>query len=359
MDYSGTGTASGQTTGIHDKVRDYYGKILKSQKDLKTSACCSTEAMPLHVRKIAADIHPEVLDRFYGCGSPIPAALDGATVLDLGCGTGRDVFILSKLVGPNGRVIGVDMTEEQLEVARRHRNYHADKFGYATSNVEFRHGYIENLQSLGLADNSIDVVVSNCVVNLSPDKPSVLREIFRVLKPGGERYFSDVFADRRLPESMRNDAVLVGECLGGALYVEDFRRLLLGLGCPDYRVVADAPVTLIDPDVAVRASNVQFRSLTIRAFKLDLEDRCEDFGQFATYRGTLAESPHRFILDDHHTFETGRAMAICGNTAAMLGKTRFAAHFEIHGDTSQHFGLFPCAPQATQGANANAAGSCC
>ena len=116
-----------------ESVRAYYGKVLKTNADLQTSACCTAEAMPLHLRALAADIHEEVQSKFYGCGSPLPHALEGATVVDLGCGSGRDTFMLSKLVGPSGRVIGVDMTKEQLAVAERHRDWHAKKFGRATS----------------------------------------------------------------------------------------------------------------------------------------------------------------------------------------------------------------------------------
>jgi len=95
-----------------EKVQNYYGKVLSSSTDLKTSACCSAEALPLHVRPLMKNIHPEILDRFYGCGSPFPVALQGRTVLDLGCGTGRDVYLLSQLVGEKGQVIGIDMTSE-------------------------------------------------------------------------------------------------------------------------------------------------------------------------------------------------------------------------------------------------------
>ncbi len=202
---------------ISESVRHYYGQVLQSSNDLKTSACCSIDAIPAHLKMLLAELHPEVVERFYGCGSPLPPALSGCTVLDLGCGSGRDCYLLSKLVGEEGRVIGVDMTPEQLEVATRHRNWHAERFGYQISNVDFLYGHIENLATLGIADNSIDVVVSNCVINLSPEKAQVMAEIFRVLKPGGELYFSDVFADRRIPASLRNDPVLLGECLGGAM----------------------------------------------------------------------------------------------------------------------------------------------
>jgi ubiquinone/menaquinone biosynthesis C-methylase UbiE len=340
---------------IADSVRRYYGEVLQGSKDLKTSACCTTESLPPPLRALLADVHPEVRERFYGCGSPLPPALEGATVLDLGCGSGRDVYLLSRLVGPHGRVIGVDMTPEQLAVARTHQQWHADRYGYARSNVSLHEGLIEDLAALGIADASIDVVVSNCVLNLSPEKPRVFAEIMRVLKPGGELYFSDVFADRRIPAALSRDPVLLGECLAGALYREDFRRLMAAAGCADVRAVRSAPIALGDAEIERRIGMVRFDSITLRAFKLALEDRCEDYGQVATYLGSIADHPHAFELDDHHRLETGRPMLVCGNTADMLGATRYARHFRIDGDKRRHHGLFDCAPVATGAA----AAACC
>ncbi len=326
-------------------VQEYYGRVLKTKADLKTSACCSTESAPQHVREILGQIDPEILDKFYGCGSPIPPALEGCTVLDLGCGTGRDVFVLSKLVGETGRVIGVDMTDEQLEMATRHKESMAKAFGFSNSNVDFKKGYIEDLDELGIASDSIDVVVSNCVVNLSFNKPKLLSEIFRVLKPGGELYFSDVFTSRRIPAELKEDPVLIGECIAGAYYLEDFRRALLSAGCLDFRVVSSREIEVTDPEVKRKIGLTRLFSQTVRAFKLaSLEDRCEDYGQHATYLGTIPEEPHGFTLDDRHGLETGRSMLVSGNTAAMLADTRFANHFRLEGDRSIHFGLFDCVP---------------
>ena len=224
---------------IQQQVQDYYGTQLQTSQDLLTNACC-TDDIPLAHRRILAQLESEVLEKYYGCGVCIPDAIEGITVLDLGSGSGRDAYLLSKLVGENGHVIGVDMTEEQLDVARRHIDAHTVTFGYAKPNVEFRHGYIEDLQSAGIEDNSVDLVVSNCVLNLSTDKEATYREIFRVLKPGGEMFIADVFSDRRMPETLRQDPMLYGECLSGALYTEDFRRLLLELGMNDYRLTAAA-----------------------------------------------------------------------------------------------------------------------
>lgn len=345
-----------------ESVRDYYGRVLQTNRDLKTGACCAGDSFPAPIREILKQIHPDVIAKFYGCGSPIPPELAGRTVLDLGSGSGRDCFILSKLVGPAGRVIGVDMTPEQLDTARRHVGYHMEKFGYAKPNIEFLQGYIEGLESIGIENDSVDVVVSNCVINLSPDKERVFAEIFRVLKPGGELYFSDVFSDRRIPKHLAEDPVLLGECLGGALYIEDFRRLLARVGCLDHRIVSNSKLALTDPAIERKAGMIGFDSITVRAFKLDLEDRCEDYGQVAYYLGTVPEHPHRFLLDDHHVFETGRPHPVCGNTAAMLDQTRYAPHFRIIGDTSLHYGLFDCGPKSAAtgpGNSDTSGGSCC
>ena len=350
-----------QSDLVRENVRDYYGAQLNSAGDLKTNACCTTEAVPEHHKPLIKKIHNEVLEQFYGCGSPIPAGVEGCTVLDLGCGTGRDAYLLSALVGPEGYVTGLDMTEEQLAVARRHIDYHTEQFGYDQPNLEFRQGYLEDLATAGIADNSMDIVISNCVLNLAADKERAFSEIFRVLKPGGELYFSDVFADRRIPFELQDDPVLYGECLSGALYIEDFRRLLSRLGCPDYRTVSSAPITIENEEVESKIGMVQFRSLTIRVFKLDsLEDLCEDYGQIAYYQGTISGSPHGYRLDDHHYFETGRPVLVCGNTAAMLEQTRLKSHFHIQGDRSVHFGAFDCHTSSPEQQTVNGGnGACC
>ena len=341
-------------------VKAYYGETARSGRKLATKACCCAETIPSGHQAILAEIDPEILSRFYGCGSPIPPCLDGATVLDLGCGAGRDAYLVSRLVGPKGRVVGVDMTAEQLAVARRHQAAQAKRFGFERSNVEFLEGRFEDLAALGVADASVDVVISNCAINLSPDKRRVFSEIFRVLKPGGELCFADVFADRRAPPGLSEDPVLVGECLAGAMYVEDFRRMLRELGCLDYRVMSRAATVIDNPGVEARVGPIKFQSMTVRAFKLrDLEDICEDYGQVAVYLGTIAERPHGFLLDDHHLFQAGKPMLVCGNTAAMVGETRYGRHFHVIGDRSRHFGKFDCGSAPAAAPAAGAGSACC
>lgn len=345
-----------------DYLKEYYGKILQETRDLKTSACCcADESLPPAIREIIGQIDDEILTRFYGCGSPLPPALERCVVLDQGCGTGRDVYIASRLVGQDGLVIGVDMTHEQLEVAKKYLDYQMRKFGYTRPNVEFKMGYIEDLRGIDIEDNSVDVVMSNCVINLSPDKRSVFSEIFRVLKPGGELYFSDIFAGRRVPEHLIDDPVLHGECLAGAMYIEDFRRLLRDTGCLDYRVATKRKISIDNPEIDAKIGMIDFYAMTIRAFKLDsLEDICEDYGQVATYLGTISGYPHVFELDDHHRLITGKPMPVCGNTASMLQETRFARHFKVTGDRSTHYGPFNCAPASVKIArDGENNGACC
>ena len=324
---------------MHEVVQDYYGKQLRSTADLKTTACCDLGSSPDWLRPLLAGIHPEVLARYYGCGLVCPVLLQGCRVLDLGCGSGRDVYVLAQLVGSEGEVVGVDMTDEQLAVAQAHQDWHAQAFGYA--NARFIKGFIEKLDELDLKPGSFDVIVSNCVVNLSPDKAAVLAGVERLLKPGGEFYFADVYSDRRVPEAVRNDSVLYGECLGGALYWNDFPRLANAAGFADPRLVEDRPLAVTDNTLSAQTGNLRFYSATYRLFKLDgLESACEDYGQAVIYQGTIPHCPHNFTLDKHHTLDAGRVFPVCGNTWRMLHDSRFAEHFAFIGDFNRHFGLF-------------------
>ncbi len=328
-------------TTMHEEVQAYYGQHLSASDDLKTDAtCCTTSAPPRYVAEVMPLIADEVVERFYGCGSPIPPALEGATVLDLGCGTGRDVYVLSKLVGKTGRVIGVDMTQSQLDLARKYQDEQRERFGYEESNVEFRLGYIEDLAACGIEDESIDLVVSNCVVNLSPFKDLVLSEVYRALKPGGELYFSDVYSDRRMSDELRHDPVLVGECLGGALYEKDFRELMAQVGWPTFAhtVVDDMHVGALD--LQTKLGFMSFTSCTVRAIKTSgLEEGEEDYGQVATYLGGMPEMPRYFDYSADIRFKKGKPVAVSGNTARMLAASRYGKYFHIT-EAGPHRGAF-------------------
>lgn len=352
---------------MHNQVQEYYGQVLTGSADLQTNACCTDTQLPDHLKSILSNIHDEVMSRYYGCGLVSPQHLAGMDILDLGCGSGRDCYALAQMVGEQGSILGVDMTDEQLAVATRHIDYHREQFGFSQPNTEFRKGYIEKLDQLDLPDNSFDIIVSNCVINLSPDKEAVLKQAYRLLKPGGELYFSDVYADRRVPQALVNDPLLYGECLSGALYWNDFHNLAKHAGFADPRLVEDRPLTIDNPAIEAKIGHLNFFSATYRLFKLPaLESHCEDYGQAVIYKGTVEHHPHAFTLDKHHHIVTGKVFPVCGNTWRMLADTRFSDHFEFIGNFEQHHGIFdgcgtalPFDPQSSDANTTDQGSGCC
>jgi SAM-dependent methyltransferase len=349
---------------IEATVKDYYGKTLQRSADLLTDACCTLEAAPGWLSALYRDIHPEVAARYYGCGLVAPLALEGARVLDLGCGAGQDAYILSQLVGEKGSVVGIDFTPEQLAVARGAKDWHRDRYGYARSNVAFLEGDIERLGELGLGASSFDVIVSNCVINLCADKAAVFAAAHELLKPGGEFYFSDVYADRRLADDLRADPIARGECLGGALYWNDFLNLAKRAGFADPRLVKNRPLSINNAALEARLAPAAFHSATYRLFRIKgLEPACEDYGQAVIYKGGVDHAEQVFTLDAHHMIEKGRVFPVCGNTFRILSESRFANHFEFIGDWSTHFGIFPgcglASPFATAATGDTTSGACC
>ena len=209
---------------IHDTVRKRYAASARS-----TASCC--ESNTLYSGDLLTGLPVDIADFSLGCGDPITiAALQpGETILDLGSGGGLDCFLAARQVGEKGHVIGVDMTPEMIERAR----LSAARLGI--SNVEFREGYLEDLP---VEDNSVDVVISNCVINLSPDKPQVFGEIFRTLKPGGRASISDIVTNGPLPEELRENMDAWGACISGALDMQDYVRGLVAAGFTDVNLQA-------------------------------------------------------------------------------------------------------------------------
>jgi arsenite methyltransferase len=229
-----------QASEITESVRKRYGDIAKQGNSgcgcAPSGSCCgpsseSPATLPSQIGYSAEDVQsvPIGSDLGLGCGNPnaIAALQTGETVLDLGSGAGFDSFLAAKRVGKTGRVIGVDMTPEM--VARARKLAATDEY----SNVEFRLGEIEHLP---LADSSVDVIMSNCVINLSPEKRRVFREAFRVLRPGGRLAISDVVATAPLPEAVRNDLALYSSCIGGALTITELETILSESGFHSIRI---------------------------------------------------------------------------------------------------------------------------
>ena len=220
---------------IREAVRTHYGEIAREGCGCGPSSCCGADSaaqtasdrLGYSLEEIASV--PDGADLGLGCGNPqaIASLQPGEVVLDLGSGAGFDCFLAARQVGPSGKVIGVDMTPDMLARARAN----AERSGM--SNVEFRLGEIEHLP---VADGTVDVVISNCVINLSTDKPGVVREAFRVLRPGGRMAVSDIVATGDLPDDVRNDLRLISACIGGATPVPALEAMLLDAGFVDVAV---------------------------------------------------------------------------------------------------------------------------
>ena len=355
---------------IHAFVKNFYEKIIKTNKDFEQGTCCIPgDNRIVSIYELLPD---ELLQHNYGCGSTIPFDdLTGLTVADWGCGSGVDCFTLAHLVGPSGKVIGIDMSEEQLKRADRFTSVIMKAFNYPEPNVDFRSDYIELGDSI--EDDSVDLVVSNCVINLSPRKDQVFGSIARKLKEGGELYFSDVVLDRRLPFELFDDpqifARLLGECVGGALYIDDLMERMKAAGFSDPRIVSQTQI-----NDEVEGYPVGVYSAEIRAFKISepqkspvtehlppMDTQCEDYGQTATYNGILPYSPARFTLDDHHVFERNKPESVCRNTARMLSDTRLSRYFKVTEPIS-HYGRFPCDDEPAakpKDTDENNPGACC
>mgnify|MGYP000880609421 FL=1 len=238
---------------VHKQVRTAYGQVARQGGCGCGTGCCGTgmtaELVSLGLGYSEEDLAqaPEGANLGLGCGNPVALASlrEGVVVLDLGSGAGFDAFLAAERVGPAGRVIGVDMTPDMLDKAREN----ARRSG--RTNVEFRLGEIEHLP---VADTSVDVVISNCVINLSPDKPQVFREAFRALRPGGRLMVSDIVLAAPLPAEVRDSALLYNSCVAGALLKTEYLGHIAGAGFTEVTVQGETVFPLehivSEPDLA-------------------------------------------------------------------------------------------------------------
>lgn len=380
---TGKSTFSAEAT-----VRDRYAKASQTRE---ANLCC-----PIDYDQKYLDVIPkEVIEKDYGCGDPTKHLREGETVLDLGSGTGKICFIAAQVVGPAGKVIGVDMTDDMLEVARRNAPIVAERIGYA--NVEFRKGLIqdlaldlelledwlsrhpvnaadaylnlkseiENLKSERplIASDSIDVVVSNCVLNLvEPNsKRQLFSEIHRVLRKGGRAVISDIVSDEDVPAELQNDPDLWSGCIAGALREDLFLKAFEDAGFYG--------ITILNRDAAPwrTVQGIEFRSVTIEAFK-GKQGPCFERDQAVIYRGPFKE----VLDDDNHRMERGQRYAVCDKTYNLYRKPPYRDSFEFIDPLTdiplEQAKPFDCSrtavrhPKETKGQDYKAttgAGSCC
>ena len=322
-----------KTDETREFVQDYYGKAAQEPRE---DLCCPTSCPVEDI----GHIPQEVIDRFYGCGSPTSMAgiSEGETVVDLGSGAGIDCFIAAKKTGSQGHVIGVDMTDDMLKVANESKSVVSSNLGF--DNVEFRKGFLEEIP---VDNKSVDLITSNCVINLSPDKRKVFSEMIRVLKDHGRIVVSDIISSQKIPDSIRDNEELYGECIAGALTEDQFLSYLEQVGFYGIEVLSKTFWKSID--------NVDFCSITVRAYKFEKTAGCVFIGQHAVYNG-----PFKVIIDEEgHVFPRNQAIEVCTDTAQKLSEVPYKGMFTILDPEQGSQEVSCCTPSATNG-NSN---TCC
>ena len=325
-------------------VADRYGA---AANEVEAALCCPVEYDPRYL-----EILPEeILDRDYGCGDPSAFVSEGDSVLDLGSGGGKICYIASQIVGERGRVIGVDTNTEMLSLARKYRSQLAEKIGY--QNVEFRYGRIQDLRTdlesvqqrlrekpIGsieslrdheafvaaqkiekplVGDSSIDVVLSNCVLNLvrPEDKDTMFKEMFRVLKRGGKAAISDIVSDEDVPKHLQDDPELWSGCISGAYREDRFIEAFERAGFYGMELVKR------DEKPWQTVEGIEFRSITVVAYK-GKQGPCLERNQAVIYKGPWK----RVVDDDGHVLERGQRMAVCDKTFNIYSSQPYAEQIE-------------------------------
>ena len=333
------------TTSVEAAVRERYSEAAKAPE---AALCCPV----VYDQQYLQIIPDEIISKDYGCGDPSQHVGAGETVLDLGSGGGKSCYIASQIVGAEGKVIGVDMNDEMLALARKYQPEIIAEVGY--DNVEFKKGRIQDLsldrdlldawlrenpvddelslrrmeetiagmrrQQPLVADDSVDVVISNCVLNLVSDeeKAALFHEVFRVLRRGGRAAISDIVADEPVPQALKDDPELWSGCVSGAMQEEDFLKAFEAAGF--YGI----EMTKRDEEPWRVVEGIEFRAVTVVAYK-GTEGECWDHNQAVIYRG-----PYKCVSDDDgHTFVRGQRAAVCRKTTEILTRAPYVDHFEV------------------------------
>lgn len=322
-------------------------RYANAAKQREAALCCPVQ----YNSELLAVIPEEIIERDYGCGDPTPFVRPGDTVLDLGSGGGKLCFISAQMVGPTGRVIGVDCNPEMLQLARKHAPTVAQRIGYP--NVEFRNGMIQDLrldldrlaevlsdhpvsdlssyhalrhtadwirnETPLIEDNSVDCILSNCVLNLVKvsDRRQLFSEIFRVLRPGGRVAISDIVSDETVPEALKNDPALWSGCISGAFREDEFLDAFVQAGFHGIEIVKRQA----EPWQTVEG--IEFRSVTVMAYK-GKQGPCLEHNQAVVYRGPFSKVED----DDGHVYYRGERMAVCEKTFRLLQAEPYSGMFE-------------------------------
>ena len=296
---------------ITQKVSDRYAKAASTGEQM----CCPTS---YDMANLQSFIPEEVLKISYGCGTPagLKSVAQGETVLDIGSGGGIDCFEASRLVGPTGHVIGIDMTDTMLEIAQRNAPIVAANLGYPSSNIEFRKGMAD---AMPVEKGAIDLIISNCVINLAPDKRKVFQEMFRVAKPGGRFTISDIVADQPVPQYLIHDSEKWGDCLSGALTLTDYIAGLTEAGFLGLHLITSSPWQVID--------GIHFFSVTLTGYKIPAATTVSTV-RYATLRGPFS----RVVDELGTTYFRGVPQPITQNVATLLSLAPLAEHFVLSPD---------------------------